>query len=485
MNSKCLAVFALLPFLASTSPAATVYLAQGTIVGEVTQTSAILQARLTAADSPRDGDVPGAEGTVFFEVSTSPDFVRAIKTLNLTAKAENDYIAKALVSKLQPGTQYYYRVSGARGTALASIAYGGSFQTLPPRDAATRLSFVVGNCMNYAFFQVGQTKKDGTVTKAGYQGADKNLGYPAMDAILGLKPDFFVGAGDNVYYDHPGHTPAKTQAELRRKWHEQFVQPRLVKLFKFTPTYWLKDDHDYRWNDSDPSLPGEPSHALGIQTYFEQLPVVDPEEWRPDPYRTHRLNKLVQIWLVEGRDYRSPNKTPDGPEKSIWGARQKQWLQETLLESDATFKILLSPTPMVGPDDASKGDNHVNQKGFRHEGDAFFRWLAENKIRTDRFFIITGDRHWKYHSVHPSGYEEFSCGALNTENSRLGRNPGDGKSTDPEAKVKQLYTDKQPVGGFLKINVRPAERGEPADLQFVLHDDKGATLYKVERAAKQ
>ena len=67
---------------------------------------------------------------------------------------------------------------------------------------------------------------------------------------------------------------------------------------------------------------------------------------------------------------------PDGPDKTLWGAEQIAWLKSTLLESDATFKLLISPTPLVGPDDAYKIDNHTNHKGFRHEGREFFKWVV-------------------------------------------------------------------------------------------------------------
>ncbi len=51
--------------------------------------------------------------------------------------------------------------------------------------------------------------------------------------------DFFVGTGDNVYYDGRDIN-AKTQEELRRKWQEQFVQERFVRLFRNVPSYWEK-----------------------------------------------------------------------------------------------------------------------------------------------------------------------------------------------------------------------------------------------------
>ena len=41
-------------------------------------------------------------------------------------------------------------------------------------------------------------------------------------------------------------------------------------------------------------------------------------------------------------------------------------------ESDATWKVLISPTPLVGSDRGGKNDNHATE-GFRHEGAVNFR----------------------------------------------------------------------------------------------------------------
>jgi alkaline phosphatase D len=149
--------------------------------------------------------------------------------------------------------------------------------------------------------------------------------------------------------------------------------------------------------------------------------------------------------------------------------------KRTLSESDATFKILVSPTPMVGPDDAHKTDNHTNIGGFRHEGDEFFAWLAGNNFPTNRFQILCGDRHWKYHSIHPSGYSEFSCGALNRENSRRGKNPGDTNSPDSNAEIVQPYTAPDPLGGFLEVSLNYGNNGP--GITFLLRDETGVIRY--------
>ena len=158
-----------------------------------------------------------------------------------------------------------------------------------------------------------------------------------------------------------------------------------------------------------------------------------------------------------------------GPDKTLWGAEQLAWFKRTLAESDASFKILISPTPMVGPDDANqagraaenhdpvKRDNHSNPGGFRHERDELFDWLIENDFLEKNFYIVTGDRHWQYHSLDPSGFEEFSTGALVDANSRVGRPPGDPDSNDPEALVMQYYTYDEPTGGFLNVVVTPGD----------------------------
>ena len=64
------------------------------------------------------------------------------------------------------------------------------------------------------------------------------------------------------YYD------ADTIDGMRRKWHEQFVQPRFVDLFRRTPTYWEKDDHDHRYNDNDNTGNRPPSSELGIRSRY-------------------------------------------------------------------------------------------------------------------------------------------------------------------------------------------------------------------------
>lgn len=447
---------------------------QGEMAGEVTQTSVILQSRLTKGTKLINGDLPGHKGWAQFEISRNENFKSAMVTGWQEAFPQDDYIIKAQVDLLVSDTQYYYRLVYGANTDNVSRGNTCSFRTLPKANVIKPMRFAVVTGMNYHKFHKGNNA---------YQGADKNRGYPALETIKNLKPNFFIATGDNVYYDHPPKPATQTTKQMQQKWHEQFAQPRFAHLFGQVPTYWQKDDHDYRYDDADATGTRLPSHKNGIAVFKQQVPVTNPHQTNTITYRTHKLGKLVQIWLTESRDYRSPNDMKDGPDKSLWGQEQKEWLQKTLLESDATFKFLISPTPIIGPDTNRKKDNHTNLKGFRVEGDRFVTWLYRNGFYDKNFYILCGDRHWQYHSIHPTGFEEFSCGALIDANARMGIKPGDHTSTDPNLLISQRFTSPEPSGGFLMVDVTSNENGE-ATAALVFYDEKGTELYRVEKTAQ-
>ena len=481
-------------------------LRQGIMAGEVSAESAILQARLTSSNPYQDKaweGLRGARGKAFFEYADNPDFRAAQRTAWLEALPANDFIVKMKIAGLKPATRYFYRLHYGADRRDLRVSESAAFRTHAGRSPAA-YTFAVVTGMNYSFFH-----HTGGAGRPPYSGEDKHLGYPALEAIRKLGPDYFIGTGDNVYYDHPGHRGrAQSAHEMRKKHHEQYSQPRFLSLFREAASYWLKDDHDHRFNDSDAVNPvlirqstrsayypktnayeGEsgsgfaPAHELGVRIFREQLPVVDPADAAAVTYRAHRVSRDLQMWIVEGRDYRSPNDMPDGPDKTIWGKEQADWLKRTLKESDAAFKMLVSATPMVGPDGNGKRDNHANIGGFRHEGDAFFAWLDANGFDRDEFFIVCGDRHWKYRSRHPSGFEEFSSGALVDTNSRLGVAPGGADTTDPEGKITQLYTDAEATGGFLTVSVEPD--GQAARARFRFYDENGKLLYEHEKRRRR
>jgi alkaline phosphatase D len=273
--------------------------------------------------------------------------------------------------------------------------------------------------------------------------------------MLELDPDFFVHTGDIEYYDKP-QPWANNQTLACFKWNRLYGLPHLSHFHTQVGSYFMKDDHDTTSNDSWPGIDFvDLTWEQGKELFVEQFPI------RKKNYRTIRWGKDLQIWLMEGRDFRSPNTMTDGPQKSIWGKEQKEWFFRTFGESDATFRILISPTPVVGPDRSSKNDNHAN-RGFKNEGDQIRKFLASQK----NAFVICGDRHWQYVSIdQETGLKEFSCGSASNEHASGWRD----QKVLPEHKYLKVQ------GGFLSVEII-RENNQPV-LLARHHNVKGKTSH--------
>ncbi len=439
--------------------------ATGVRVGEVTDSTAIVWTRLTQHAARNntgvtfelekgknkgktrkevppvaeiEGACPAASGQVRVRYGVKEDLSDAIDTPWTDVRAEGDGIRQFKLSALKSGSTYYYVTESRGSDGVAHEAFKGKFHTAPALAEPTALRFCVMTCQ-------------------GYQDRDHADGHPIYPSMIELDPRFIVMTGDLVYYD--SNPPrAVSPALARLHWERMFSLPRLIAAMRSTSTYWLKDDHDTVTNDCWPGMKaGELSFDEGVQIFREQAPLGERD------YRTIRWGRDLQVWFTDGRDYRSPNNAPDGPDKTIWGAEQKEWFKRTVKESTATWKVLVSPTPLVGPDRGNKHDNHSND-AFAHEGDEIRAWLKANA--PDNFFVVCGDRHWQYHSVHPvSGVQEFSVGPAS--NSHASGSPGEDKTYHKFHRIK---------GGFLCVELRPDAAG--SQIVFQLRGVDGSVGYE-------
>jgi len=426
-------------------PCHAVGFANGVKIGEVTPNSAVLWTRLT--ENPEPGNqvekwepeapnwtVPGYEGKVRFHYWNPSIGARRSgkKTAWLEAIASHDFCAQTTLTDLSPATTYAFEVE----VESEENIFSSTFTTAPDPTSEAPVTFTVSTCQEFEL-------RD-----------DLANGHKIYRSMLDLKPAFFVQTGDTVYYDR-AQPLSKNMPLARYRWGRMYSLPFQKAFHKEIPSYWMHDDHDLLKNDCWPGQTyGDLTWEQGLKIWHEQIPQSD------KPYRTFRWGKNLQIWLPEGREYRSPNNMPDGPEKSILGKEQWKWLEETMRASDATFKLYISATPVVGPDRGGKNDNHANE-GFHHEGERLRKFL--NSI--PGCFVINGDRHWQYHSVDPvTGLNEFGCGPASDAHAQ-GWNPKDKRPEQRFLRVK---------GGFASITIAGKEA------TFTHHDVEGTTTYSTE-----
>ncbi|MGK7393692.1 MAG: alkaline phosphatase D family protein [Candidatus Cyclobacteriaceae bacterium M3_2C_046] len=416
-----------------------VYFTTGFKVAEVTDQSAIIWTRLCAS-ATRNPIIHERKATVFrhpidfneeMPVEQMDGYVAGHKGLVkvtlfhgtnnissewISAQPEQDYTVHIPFNDLNPGTFYQFIIEGKASANGPVNAIAGNFKTAPSPDSIAPVLLTTSTCQYFWSYD------------------DEQAGFKTYLSMSELNPDFYMQTGDYIYYDKPGPL-AKNKAEARHKWHAMDSWPSLIRFYQHTPIYMTKDDHDLLSDDAHPGT--EPYGAL---TYQEGLNI-----WRENaplagkPYRTFRWGKDLQIWLMEGREYRTPNQEKDHPGRTIWGQEQKDWLEQTLSQSDATFKLLVSPTPIVGPDRDNKNDNYANET-YNLEG----QWARDLLSGQKGLFVVNGDRHWQYVSQDAqTGLIEFGSGPVSDAHAQ-GWKPEDKRPTHRYLRVK---------GGFLAIQV--------------------------------
>lgn len=460
------------------------YNAMGELVGEVTESSAILRARLTLTPvrnnagykfpgarhgmnvtelrkipvppgmkvSEFDGDCPGAPGKVRVWYGSDPSLKGAHMTEWLTVDPNKDFTRQIHLTGLRADTTYHYSIEMAAASGSKTRrGKPGSFLTAPRPDQWKKTRFAAITCQDYACRDLGAE------------------GYRTYRSLRKYAPDFLVQTGDNVYYDT--EPPLVNTLELARyHWHRMFSMPTLVDFYGNTGAYFMKDDHD---GFEDDDWPTRPPHRVNPLTYQELTPIFSEQvPVSPKPFRQFRWGKGIEIWLLEGRDYRSPNPAPDGPKKTLLGAEQKAWLKKTVIESDAKFRVIIIPEPIVGPDEPGRdyfqwpggnGDN-LSDKSYATEGHEIRSWVKENKLTN--LIEICGDRHWQYFSVDPeSGMHEFSCGAV-----------GDAHTVKPFPEDPRYHRFLRFKGGFLSVSLDGTEANPLLYVRF--HSIDGDVLYE-------
>ncbi|HET7876205.1 MAG TPA: alkaline phosphatase D family protein [Methylomirabilota bacterium] len=363
-------------------------------VGEVTDTAAVVWVRgqswgrVTLRYAPAGG---GEEKTVDARVGPAS---------NLTAKIPLGGLAAA--------TRYRYAIS------QGDESVAGAFVTAPAPWDSSPVRFLWSG-------DLGGGRSCRHITD----------GYPIFRAMLQYPADFFVFNGDTTYADLacggadrvPGYDfVARRLPDFWAKHRYNRSDPGVQALFRALSVHAIWDDHEVRNNFSGQD---EPLMPVGRQAFLEYFPILPPAEEPGRLYRKFRWGKLVELFILDTRQYRSPNTEPDGPGKTMLGPAQKRWLIDSVAASDATWKIVVSSVTLsvpVGKADRRDSWSNANVFGFPEEGgtgfaverDSILRALRERGVR-NLVFLACDAHHAELIRHHPTpewSFHEFIAGPL-------------------------------------------------------------------------
>ncbi len=342
------------------------------------------------------------ETPVRIAVSTSPDMKDPMITQAVTSKASDDYTAVVPVKNLQPDTRYYYSVilgkmdKHAKSEGREIRKSHQTFRTSPGPDESTRFQVVFGGC-------------------AGYVPYNERV----WDLVRRFEPRAFLTLGDNVYIDDP-----ESPDQQRLMYYQRHSRPEFRRLAGSTPVYAIWDDHDFGMNDSEggPEIDIPYWKPMVLEIFKENY--VNPSygaDDRPGVWFDFEIAD-VHFIMLDGRYYREyGGRWSEDRERienaSMLGPVQKQWLKQTLRDSDATFKVVASPVPWKYDAKGTGRGRLDGWYGYADERDEIFSWITEHQI--EGVVLLSGDRHrsdaWLIEREDSYDFFEFSSAQFTNE----------------------------------------------------------------------
>ncbi|AFY52909.1 phosphodiesterase/alkaline phosphatase D [Rivularia sp. PCC 7116] len=472
----------------------------GVASGDVNSNSAIIWSR---SDKP---------ARMIVDYATNESFKDARRVIGPAALEVSDFTARVNLNNLPSGEQVFYRVV---------------FQDLA--DINTYSAPYIGNLRtpsaNYDIFFAWSGDTAG-------QGWGINPDFGGMkiyETIRQMKPDFFIHSGDYIYADAP--IEAEVKLDDGTIW-KNIVTPEKSKVaetlqeFRGNYVYNLLDENVKRFNAEVPQLvqwddhetvnnwyPGEILEderykvksvsllaARAKQAFMEYTPIRfnynDPEQI----YRSYKYGSNLEVFMLDKRSYRGPNtanrQQQASAETAFLGNSQVRWLQNQLVDSKATWKIIAADMPigLLVKDGKTNFENASNGDGVplgrELEIADLLRFIKQKNIRN--VVWLTADVHYAAaHYYDPSKAQfneftpfwEFVAGPLNS--GTFGPNQLD-NTFGPQVKFQSVDSTTKPnrspsyglqFFGTVKIN------SETKGMSVALQNLEGKTLYSVDLPA--
>ncbi|NCG56600.1 MAG: hypothetical protein GWP35_06810 [Proteobacteria bacterium] len=203
-----------------------------------------------------------------------------------------------------------------------------------------------------------------------------------------MNPHMIFLLGDTPYID-------STDLAIQRKAYREFWRSQglsdLARSTSFAATW---DDHDYGKNDTVGDLKGRHLSRKAFREYHAMGPIGD--KFKGGIFSSFRWGE-VEVFLIDARWFGNTEPSPMDPEKpTLLGKTQWEWLQKSLKESKATFKVISSGMVFNGSVRPGKKDHWMN---WPHERNGLLKFIGDNKI--SGVLIVTGDIHRCRHLSYP------------------------------------------------------------------------------------
>ena len=281
--------------------------------------------------------------------------------------AEADaYAATLHLTGLEPGTRYSYQVQfdGAAAGPAATIVTPALWQW---RGDPPQFTVLAGSC---AFIN------DPPYDRPGKPYGGSSAIFAAMAA---RQPDLTLWLGDNLYFREVDFSPWG----MAERYRLTRALPELQPLLKTGQHAAIWDDHDYGPNDANASWIHKGESLNLFRRYWPNPSYGLPET--PGVFTVVSAGD-ADFFLLDDRYHRDADRMPEDRHKSMLGAAQLRWLQNALLNSTATFKIVANGSQMLNERNRKEGWNH-----FVDERAGFLAWLARSGISGVLF--LSGDQH--------------------------------------------------------------------------------------------
>ena len=370
----------------------------GVASGDPDASGMVLWTRLAPRPLEGHGGMPNVSVPVAWEVAEDEAMKIVVASGTHLASPQLGHSVHVEVQGLKPDRWYWYGFRS--GDAKSPV---GRTRTLPAAETMPeRLKFAFASCQNF---------EQGLFT------AYEQMARDDLDLVIFL--------GDYIYEYEAGRNgkirthlgdEVESLSDYRVRYSQYRSDPLLQKMHAQCPWFVTWDDHEF-----DNNCAADISEEKGVatadyllrranayQAYYEMMPLRKrslPRGPHLQLYRQASFGRLANLLILDARQYRTdqPNNDQKSPlnaaaldrSNSMLGAKQRNWLYRSLLQSEGTWNVLAQQVMMgmVGfaSDDQTQLYSMDQWPGYAAERMQLLQFMAERRVANP--IVLTGDIH--------------------------------------------------------------------------------------------